>query len=161
MPKIEDYISFKLRPYKNYILIVCIALVFIIVSIYLYSTFYSSLFNNSIGFNDVANSGENHAIVEVLFFHVDWCPHCVKATPEWESFCREYNGKIINGYSIQCNITGYNCTNDTDLNIKSLMDEYKIQSFPTVILFKENKKYDFDAKITRNSLEQFVQSSTI
>jgi protein-disulfide isomerase-like protein with CxxC motif len=46
------------------------------------------------------------------------------------------------------------------LDTKTLMDNYSISSFPTVILFKENQKYDFDAKITRYSLEEFVQSST-
>jgi len=95
-----------------------------------------------------------------MLFHVDWCPHCHKALPEWQSFCDEYNNKNVNGYLIRCERNGTNCTDENDPKIAAIINENKIESYPTVILLKNDKRYDFDAKITRNSLEQFVQSVT-
>jgi len=163
MPRIEDLLFTRLKPYKFYITVAVIVLVFLIVSVFVYKNFYNYFTSaKSLG-SDVANSGLENPVAEIRLFHVDWCPHCVKALPEWQSFCSEYNGKIVNGYMVQC--VEHNCTKavdypQTNLETKTLMDNYSITSFPTLILFKENQKYDFDAKITRYSLEEFVQSST-
>lgn len=160
MPRIEYLLFTRLKPYKFYITVAMIVLVFLIVSIFVYKNFYDYFSSVKPIGSDVANSGLENPVAEVLLFHVDWCPHCVKAMPEWQSFCSEYNGKIVNGYLVQC--VDNNCTkaDEGDLDKKALMDSYSISSFPTVILLKENQKYDFDAKITRYSLEQFVMTST-
>ena len=96
--------------------------------------------------------------LNVLMFHVDWCPHCKKALPEWVAFCNEYNNKVVNNYKITCDKQGTNCTDDDSAEIKKLIAEYNIVSYPTVVLIKDNKRYDFDAKITKHTLEQFINS---
>jgi thiol-disulfide isomerase/thioredoxin len=158
MPRIEDFIFTRLKPYKFYITTVVIVLIFLIVSIFAYKNFYDYFSSANTMGSDVANTGIANPVAKLMLFHVDWCPHCVKAMPEWQSFCSEYNGKIVNGYLVQC--LDNNCTENENVDTKVLMDDYSISSFPTVVLIKENKRYDFDAKITRYSLEQFVQSST-
>jgi thiol-disulfide isomerase/thioredoxin len=160
MANLVDYLTSKIKPYTFYITIFVVALIFIIISIYVYRQYYNSTKDSSKLFKDVANNGAVKSQIDIMLFHVDWCPHCHKALPEWQSFCDEYNNKIVNGYQIQCERDGINCTDETDPKVAAIINENKIESYPTVILFKDNKRYDFDAKITRNSLEQFVQSVT-
>ena len=98
-------------------------------------------------------NGYKEAIV--YMFHVDWCPHCKKAMPEWTAFKNQYDGLEINGYVIKC--IDIDCTNEKS-DVKSAMNKYKITSFPTVKLIKEEQTIDFDSKITRTSLGTFVDT---
>jgi len=160
MANLVDYISGKIRPYTRYIIIVLVLLLFIVVSFYVLNQYSKNKLNESKKFKDVANNGSRQNEIEVMMFHVDWCPHCKKALPEWYPFCDQYNNTNVNGYLIKCSREGNNCTNDNDQQIASMIKEYKIESYPTVIIVKDDKRYDFDAKITKSALEQFVQSVT-
>lgn len=91
----------------------------------------------------------------IMLFYVDWCPHCKTAQPEWDAFKNQYNGVEINGYIINC--IDKNCTEETS-DIKYLMNEYKIESFPTIKLVVDDKTIDFDSKITRTTLTSFVNT---
>lgn len=158
MAKLVDYLSIKLKPYYYYILIIFIVIVFILATIFAYYNYNSTKNIVSKQFNDVANKGNRNKEIEILMFHVDWCPHCKKALPDWVSFCDYYNQRNVNGYVINCNRDGINCTEDKEPEIATLLSKYSIKSYPTVILIKEDKRYDFDAKLTRDSLEQFIES---
>ena len=160
MANLVDYISGKIRPYSRYITLFIIFVIFIISSIYIVSQFLNRKVDNSKKFDDVANIGNSVNIIEIMMFHVDWCPHCKKALPDWQPFCDNYNNKLINGYTIVCNRDGTNCTDDTDPIIKNIIDKYKIESYPTIIMMKDGKRYDFDARVTKSALEQFVDSVT-
>jgi thiol-disulfide isomerase/thioredoxin len=106
------------------------------------------------------SSGLDDNQANFMFFYATWCPHCKKALPEWYPFCDQYNNKKVNGYTIKCNRDGTNCTKDDDPKIASIVSQYKIESYPTIIIMREGKRYDFDAKITKSALEQFVESVT-
>jgi thiol-disulfide isomerase/thioredoxin len=108
--------------------------------------------NNNI-FTDVANSNIRNRQVTIYFFHVDWCPHCKKALPEWNKFKADKNGKEINGYVIRC--VEMDCTNETS-DITRAINEYNIDSYPTVKMLKNNQKIEFDSKITNTALDSFV-----
>lgn len=159
--KILDYISLKVSPYKTYIIILLIITVFICVSMYAAYRYYGAKDAAvTAKFGDVANASETVGEVDLMMFHVEWCPHCVKALPEWKSFCDTYNGTNINGYKINCDSNGNDCTDDADPLIKGLLKQYKINSFPTIILIKNGQVYNYDATVTKNSLEQFVETVT-
>lgn len=155
MANIIDFIGMKLKPYGQTVLYVFLIILFIGLSYYVYRAYANKPPSK---YNDVANSEQNNGEVNIMMFHVDWCPFCVKSLPEWKQFCDEYNGKKVNGITIRCNPEGTNCTDDSDPKILAMLDEYEITSYPTVIMFKGNKRYDFDAKITKQNLEQFVKS---
>lgn len=159
MANLVDYISLKLRPYSRIITITFLLLIFIIASYYAYVAFMKPQIanRNKPKFDDVANESTQKNSIVVRMFHVDWCPHCLKALPEWHSFCDQYNGKEMNGYKIVCDRNGNNCTKDQDPTISQAIDTYNITQYPTVFLIKDNQRYDFDAKITATTLEQFVQ----
>jgi thiol-disulfide isomerase/thioredoxin len=161
MAPILEFLSTKIRPYYSIVLIAVITIIFILASYYGYKQFIlPSLNDKTKVFKDVANNGERRGEIDVLLFHVDWCPHCKKALPDWVAFCSENNGKPVNGYTVNCDPAGINCTDDSDPKIAALVSENNINSYPTVILFKDGQRYNFEAKLTKNALDQFVQQVT-
>ena len=71
-----------------------------------------------------------------MLFYVDWCPHCKTAKPEWNKMKDKYEGKTINGYKV--NFTEYNCTKESP-EIDNLLDQYKIEGYPTIKLVKDGQ----------------------
>jgi thiol-disulfide isomerase/thioredoxin len=150
----------RLKPHlRKIIAILTIAIVFGIVY-YAYNKIYLPKKQNKL-FQDVANAPPTGRTITVMMFHVDWCPHCKRAMPEWNMFSGEYDGKQVNGYKIDCK--EYDSTNAEDPKIKRLLDEYKIKQYPTVIAVVptpdgKEQRVDFEAKVTKNNLETFVIS---
>jgi thiol-disulfide isomerase/thioredoxin len=159
---IELFLTY-VRAYSFRIMIAFLFIVFAVVGYYVYTQLYSSAANSTINkFNDVANTSADEKELTIIMYHVDWCPHCKKAMPEWKQFLNEYDGKKINGYKIVC--SDIDCTNNKDPNIKSLLDkEPKIDSFPTVrglIVNTEGKPItiQYKSRISKDNLEKFVLS---
>ncbi len=98
----------------------------------------------------------------VYLFHVDWCPHCTKAKPDWNEFKEQYDGQNVKGFKITC--VDIDCTDDSSPEIKALMDKYDISSFPTVKAVMENdgksKVMSFEAKVNKKNLEKFINTIT-
>ena len=144
------------KPYYYIIIAVIVLIVFIIVANYSYNTFYTKPNKaKESGYSDVANASTDLIEVIIYFFHVDWCPHCKSALPEWDKFKNEYNNKVKGKYIIKCKTI--NCTDETS-EITRLINEYNIEGYPTVKMLKEGNKIEFDSKINFGSLEQFVES---
>jgi thiol-disulfide isomerase/thioredoxin len=132
-------------------------IIFIIVGIYGYNKFYS-VPKKSSDYSNVANANRRNPEIEIYLFWADWCPHCKKAKPDWVAFQQQYNGQIVNGYEIKC--TDVDCSSDQNAQVQTLLSQYKINSYPTVIGIKDSNQIGFDAKITKSSLDQFIQSLT-
>lgn len=103
--------------------------------------------------NQQGSNGSNSA--ELILFYVDWCPHCKTAKPEWDSLKTQYEGKPINGYNVI--FTEYNCTNESP-EIEGLMNKFKIEGYPTIKLIKDNQVIEYDAKPSKATLEQFLNT---
>ena len=74
------------------------------------------------------------------------CGHCKTFSPVWDEFTSNYNGDLkLNKYE----------TNEAG----SMIEKYKIQGFPTVLLIDEkgNKK-EFEGDRTIQGLEFFVSN---
>jgi len=145
----RDYI----KPYKRYILIFCLIIVFSIAGVYGYKWFAQSQQEGLDG--DYVNQNQRQREAEIHFFNVDWCPHCTKAKPEWIKFKQNYDGKEVNGYLVSCIDT--NCTEESSKN-SALIQKYKIDSYPTIKMIKGGDVIDFDAKISSDSLVKFVET---
>lgn len=102
------------------------------------------------------DSPTDDSAAQLLFFSVDWCPHCKVAKPEWENLVSEYDGKLINGHQVV--FTSYNCTTETE-ETKKLISQYGIEGYPTIKLIKDGQVINFDAKPTKDSLATFLKSS--
>jgi thiol-disulfide isomerase/thioredoxin len=91
----------------------------------------------------------------LMLFYVDWCPHCKTAKPEWEALKSEYESKTINGYNVT--FVEYNCTEES-AEVSQLMDKYSIEGYPTIKLLKDNQVIEYDAKPTKSTMEQFLNT---
>ena len=159
----------SLRKYSRIIVIVAMVILFSVVGIYIYRVYVSKVLAVNSGKN-VANadimgagkegaSGASSGKLDVMFFSVDWCPHCVKAKPDWAAFVQEHDGKVTNGYMVTCvgGEAGVNCTNSDDANVKKMTQQYKIEGYPTLKFIQNGTVVDFDAKITKANMEGFMK----
>eukprot|EP01071_Lankesteria_metandrocarpae_P006278 Lankesteria_metandrocarpae@DN4302_c0_g1_i3.p2 len=83
------------------------------------------------------DKNEKSLPVAVEFF-VTWCPHCKKFAPKYAEVVEEYSDKNIV-------FTRVECSNDHDAT-----DKYKVNSFPTIILFMPDGTY---GEVNRGKLE--------
>lgn len=152
MANILDVISKIIRPYYYHILIFIVFIIFIVVGYYGYKQIKSHQKNK---LSDVANANRRNQEAIVYFFHVDWCPHCKKALPEWKSFVSSNDGTLVNGYKIKC--IDVDCTNETS-DVTDYINKYKIDSYPTVKLVHGTTIIDFETRISKHTLETFVNT---
>ena len=105
-------------------------------------------------YNESSTGNTNQG--ELILFYVDWCPHCKTAKPEWEKVKSQYNGKIINGYTVT--FTEINCTTETP-EIEKLIAKFSIEGYPTIKLLKDGQVIEYDAKPTKDTLTQFLNTA--
>lgn len=81
---------------------------------------------------------------ELVYFHMNGCGHCKRFTPIWDEFSGKYNGEI-KLKKLERNEAG------------DMLDKYKIQGFPTILLLDEqgNKKV-FEGERSISGLESFI-----
>lgn len=144
----------RLFNWKTIIMIIA-GLLLIILSYY----FYKQYVNNKTAFHanreNIPKNENATKSATMMLFYADWCPHCKTAKPEWDSMKTEYDGKNINGHKVT--FVEYNCTNETD-EITGLMDKYNIDGFPTIKLIKGNEIIEYDAKPTKSTMTQFLNT---
>lgn len=147
--------------YKSFswmtIIYIILAILLILFGYYMYQQYSGS--NESTAYkanreNMPTGSGKNNQ-AEMILFYVDWCPHCKTAKPEWDSLKAAYTNTPINGYTII--FTEYNCTTES-AEVEELMNKYKIQGYPTIKLLKDNQVIEYDAKPTKSTMEQFLNT---
>jgi thiol-disulfide isomerase/thioredoxin len=143
-----------IRPYSFLITLIVVGGIFTWVAYYVYKN-YNKRTEDEIQ-NDIANASSNGKIIQIFMFHVDWCPHCKTALPEWKLFAEAWDGKQNNGYVISC--TQVDCTEDDSPKIKNYLEQYNVDSFPTVKAVMGDNIIDFDAKVTNRNLEKFLKS---
>ena len=160
MVKLSDVTKYKyLVSNKRNILIVTMLILF--VSIALYFSINILRKNKDVMYiKDVSNANRREKSADVLFFHTDWCPHCVKALPTWKTFVDTYDKKVVNGYKVNCvgGRNGIDCSNAEEPKTDEMRKKYKINSFPSLKMVKDDLVIDFDAKITTDNLGKFVNS---
>jgi thiol-disulfide isomerase/thioredoxin len=151
------YVRFK--PYFKQTLAVFITIVVLYVTYFAYKRFYIPAKESKNG--KLRKSGNQD--ITIMMFHVDWCPHCRRALPEWKTFSDEYNKKQVNGHKIVC--VDYDCTNDSHaVNkdvIEKLINKHDIKQYPTVFALVPQPggtemRVDYDAKVSKDNLEKFV-----
>ena len=143
-------------------MIAFLVFVFLWVGYYAYKSYVGTPTKNA--YKDVANTAPNNMDIVVTLYHVDWCPHCKKAMPEWNQFKDEYDGKLVNGYKVVC--IDLDCTDDSDQKINDVLKTKGIESFPTVKAVMpgtdgKEMTISFESKTTKKNLEKFVLSISV
>lgn len=99
--------------------------------------------SDTMGFvDDVITPSHQHFVL--VDFWADWCQPCKQLTPTLESIISDYKGAIT---LVKINV---------DDN-QQLAAQLRIQSLPTVMLFKDGRPVDgFAGNLPKNSIEQFL-----
>ena len=159
MQTIYELFGRYIYPFSKQITIFFVVIVFSIVAYYLYNIQKTQ--------TDKKNPAIYKAIdendIRVYIFVADWCPACKKAMPEIDKFKRTYDGKTINNRKIS--VIKTEC-GDADENTETaqIINTFKVTAFPTIKLVKPDtngneRTFEFDAKITQENLEGFLQTS--
>jgi len=129
--------------------IVLFSIVLLGVAYYIISPYFGSSEHSG----DGNTKGKAKGNAEIILFYADWCPHCKTAKPEWDDAKAKWNGQQINGAKIT--FTEHEGTNP-NADLEEKMTQMGIEEFPTVKLLYGGQIIDFDAKITQDSISQFL-----
>jgi thiol-disulfide isomerase/thioredoxin len=153
----------KIKSMKSYmstttmVIIVSIT-VFIVVAAFYYFYYIAPKMKASYKPNServLEGSMSSNNTAELLFFYADWCPHCKTAKPIWNELKEEYQNKTINGYQII--FTEIDCSTET-AEVDKMMNKYKVEGYPTIKLLKDGQVIEYDAKPTKDTLIQFLNT---
>jgi thiol-disulfide isomerase/thioredoxin len=144
---------------SSYWVIIIALIVFTGVAIYYYSSYVAPKQQTNYSVNNehgtTSSQTNDNKEAELLLFYVDWCPHCKTAKPVWNDIKSEYENKTINGYKVI--FTEVNCTEET-AEVEQMMNKYNIEGFPTIKLLKDGQIIEYDAKPTKDTLTQFLNT---
>ena len=131
-------------------------LVTVVISYVTYNSYIKPLLSdhklNKEFLNKTSNNSNNNDDILIMYFYTEWCPYCKKAKPEWNKFER-YINNINNSLDYTITLVSVNCDED-----KSIADKYDVEGYPTIKLIYKKKVYDFDAKVTKENLVEFLDS---
>jgi len=145
----NDYV----KPFKTHAMVLIVVIIFVIACIFAYKWFIKPTVE-SLGESDMSNNNRRSSEAQIYFFSADWCPHCKRAKPEWEKFKTAFDNKTIGTYTMKT--ISVDCTEGDD----PLIQEYSIDGYPTVVMMKDNKRINYDAKISFDNLDKFVTDLT-
>ena len=134
---------------------IIVGFLFLFVGIFYYRNYVAPTLSPSFKANREVLGASDSKTAELLFFYTDWCPHCKTAKPAWNDIKAEYQDKRINGYKVI--FTDVNCTNDSR-EIEEMMDKYKVEGYPTIKLLKDGQVIEYDAKPSKDTLTQFLNT---
>ena len=124
------------------LLFIVLFIVFIIIAYFSYNSYMKKRATNP-------NSEyiKNDRSGELMLFYAAWCPYSQTTMKQWYTYKEKYNGPYKISFSeIDC-----------DEN-PSLADNYSIDSYPTIILLLNDKKYIFDAQMSDETLTEFINT---
>jgi hypothetical protein len=98
-----------------------------------------------------SSSFDDAPVAELYLFKTDWCPHCKKAVPLFDSIKDEYESKLVNGYRVLFKVV--DCEREPNV-----ADKFKIEGYPTIKLVKDNQVIEYDAKPDKENLVQFLNT---
>jgi len=139
------------------LILVGAVIVFIIIAVVFYRKYVSPKFDSAVysveeGFS--AN-GSSPKEAELLFFYTTWCPHCKTAKPIWEDLKAEYENKTIKGHKII--FTDIDCTNES-AEVENMMNKFNVEGYPTIKLIYNGQVIEYDAKPSRDTLVEFLNT---
>jgi thiol-disulfide isomerase/thioredoxin len=137
---------------KQTFIIILIASIFLAIAIYTYKRFVSERINKDYVANSEFNDASSKKSADIYFFYTTWCPHCKTAKPIWASFKKEMADKKVNG--VKLNFFEVDCDKDT-----ATSDKFNVKGFPTIKLMYGNQIIEYDAKPSKETLLEFVNSA--
>jgi thiol-disulfide isomerase/thioredoxin len=139
--------------YKYFALILCLTIIFIVAAIYTYRQYVSPrLKHKYVANNEFVPPGAESNVADLYFFYTTWCPHCKNSMPIWQSLKSEFANKEIKGFKL--NFIEVDCDKEA-----ALAEKFNVQGYPTIKLVKGNQVIEYDAKPSKDTLMEFLQTS--
>jgi thiol-disulfide isomerase/thioredoxin len=146
---------------SKYIMYALVAVAFLAVSYWAYTTYVGPLFSdfnlnvkqgssktqNEDGSQDMSSA----PTAEIYLFKTDWCPHCKRAVPIFNSVKNKHQDTLVNGHRVIFRIV--DC--DTD---PATAEKFNIEGYPTIKLVKGTEVIEFDAKPEEETIIQFMNT---
>jgi len=162
MSRFIDAVLNMIRPYQTIAIIIFVLILFTVVGYYTYLKYGKPMLEKDDS-DDVANATRRDKPATLKMYWVDWCPYCKNASDKdekvgpWVDFKKAFDGKTIGTHRLICERV--DCSDPNIPAVKTETDKLDIKSYPTIKLFMEGGKiYEYDAKISKESLEKFVNS---
>lgn len=140
---------------SNTLLIIGVIILFAALAIFVYFYYVKPESNSKYQPNSEITPVSSSNTAELMFFYADWCPHCKAAKPVWNDLKVEYENKTINGYKVI--FTEVDCSEETT-EVEKLMNQYNIEGYPTIKLIKDGQVIEYDAKPSKDTLTQFLNT---
>ena len=102
--------------------------------------------------NNKEYKNKNEKEATLFFFETQWCPYCKKTKPIWNDLINEVGTKKIN--DVKLNFITIDCDASPDL-----AEQYKVESYPTIILQNKDQKITYDANVNITTLRKFLNST--
>tara|TARA_Y100000591_G_C21737901_1_gene647689 strand:- start:364 stop:840 length:477 start_codon:yes stop_codon:yes gene_type:complete len=147
---------------KSHGIILLVSGLFIATAIYIFIYYIKPQIDKSYYTNDEFNDQDtkNKYFADIYLFSAKWCPHSKKIMKIWKVLKEKYNNQKINSYNIVFKEIEEKKNKD---ELDKFEEDYnkEIDGFPTIILIKDNQLIEFEAKATKDNLEEFLHSILI
>lgn len=151
MDRVKQLIRKLVQP-RVLVTIVVVA-IFLASALFAYNKFVKPKMNASYVDNkEFVEQGADEKEAVIYYFTASWCPVSKRVFPQWEKFVSDYDGKVINGYTLRTRVV--DCEKEPEL-----ADKANIDGYPTVKLMYGNNVVDYDANVKYETLVEFVDSS--
>ena len=89
-----------------------------------------------------------------VMFYADWCPHCVSTKPEMKKLENKLNSMNNKVNNKQVNVVLVDCEAHEDL-----AKQYEVNGFPTIALFRNSERIEYDSGRDADSMMEFLQEN--
>ena len=144
---------------KKFIIILVVIAIFIGVAFWVYTTYVAPSINPDYVPNREFTDGEGSNTADLFMFSVDWCPYSKAAKPVWKKLTDKYNGKEINGVSLEVKeIDGDKQAKELENFESKYLNGKKIDGYPSIYMVKDDKVVEYEAKPKMDTLTEFINS---
>lgn len=89
---------------------------------------------------------------ELVIVKAEWCGHCKRALPEFEKLVSASPMKLKDGSSVTIRML------DEKAN-KSEVEPLNVRGFPTILLFKDGTRLEYEGERTYNGVMSFLETA--
>lgn len=109
---------------------------------------YARKSKNDFVYNDEYRTNIRTKGGDLILFYVNWCPHSQDALTKWNVIKNKYTHPH---HSIV--FSEVDCEKNSEI-----ATNYNITEYPTIILVKDSKNYEYDANLSEDSLNLFINT---